>query len=404
MYNQVTEKSRKQWIEEFIKGVSGFNNIYIYGAGSYGKRCGLLFKNAGIKVTGYCVTSMENNPQEIDGISVVEADAIKSKDEDTLFIIAALPKYRIDIKNKLAHMGEGYHNYIDLPDNTEYLIDAKTADRIRRPLLEVTTKIGCKIMCRYCPQDVLINTYFSHPNRPSEMSFDVFKKCIDKTPQNCIVDFCGFSEPFLNTEAEKMICYAADTGRDVALYTTLVGLTKERFDKIKNIPFYYVVLHAPDKDNYAKIEMTDEYTELLKTVLHTKKADGSPFVDRANCQSTPNAKALKCAEGSGIRIGSTNLVDRAGNLRDSSIYEKVYNTGRLECGMAAGLNSNILLPDGTVVLCCMDFGLRHELGNLLESSYDEVTNGAGMMAVRDAMNTEDMWCVCRNCSVARKRE
>jgi DNA repair photolyase len=45
-------------------------------------------------------------------------------------------------------------------------------------LMEITTVIGCKNMCSYCPQRTLINSY----NGERIMTFDTFKQCIDKIP------------------------------------------------------------------------------------------------------------------------------------------------------------------------------------------------------------------------------
>lgn len=34
--------------------------------------------------------------------------------------------------------------------------------------LEITTKIGCKVNCKFCPQNLLIKNYFSNSNDASQ--------------------------------------------------------------------------------------------------------------------------------------------------------------------------------------------------------------------------------------------
>jgi len=60
-----------------------------------------------------------------------------------------------------------------------------------------------------------------------------------------------------------------------------------------------------------------------------------------------------------------------------------------------------MLPDGRVTLCCMDFGMRHVLGNLLEEDYESMMYGGVMKSVEDAMmckNREEI--LCRSCELA----
>jgi len=42
------------------------------------------------------------------------------------------------------------------------------------------------------------------------------------------------------------------------------------------------------------------------------------------------------------------------------------------CGCEEKLYHNVLLPNGDVSLCCMDYGLEQILGNLFESEYDDI--------------------------------
>lgn len=97
------------------------------------------------------------------------------------------------------------------------------------------------------------------------------------------------------------------------------------------------------------------------------------------------------------------MSDRAGNLenKDNKLRggEKC---GRIYCERAVNLNHNVLLPDGTVVLCCNDFGMKHVLGNLLKEDYDSIISSEQMRLVKRGMNIdESLSILCRKCMFAK---
>jgi len=192
------------------------------------------------------------------------------------------------------------------------------------------------------------------------------------------------------------------SGKDISLFTTLVGATVEKIKEVIEIPFYEVVLHVPDVDGYANIPMTPEYFEMLEIVMNAKKQNGLPFIDNANCQSEPHPKILERTRGK-MTIFS-ELTDRAGLLEGEDLVKVNNIQGEIECARAENLDHFVLLPNGEVVLCCNDFSLKHRLGNLLKNSYEEIINGSMMKSVKDSMlclNNVDI--ICRNCMYAKRR-
>jgi radical SAM protein with 4Fe4S-binding SPASM domain len=72
----------------------------------------------------------------------------------------------------------------------------------------------------------------------------------------------------------------------------------------------------------------------------------------------------------------------------------------VECTRNKEYQANVLLPNGDVMLCCMDYSLKHNLGNLLTSSYDEVINGNEVKKVA-ALNKKIGYSdevLCRSCN------
>lgn len=272
-----------------------------------------------------------------------------------------------------------------------------------RPVMEITTRIGCRVACEACPQELFVKEYTRGKRKSmgNEMSFDVFRRCIDKLPRNCVIVFSGMSEPFLNRRCADMMCYAAKKGHRMDLYTTLEGMDQEDFRKIRKLPFGNVVLHIPDTENSTHICLSDTYFKLLNRMLRVKRCNGKPLVTGISCHGHPEKRAARSLERYGVYKDKPDvMIDRAGNLKDKKLgFQSV--TEELFCTRSAFYNHNVLLPDGSVLLCCMDYGMRHVLGNLLESDYGELMrNKVRRKIIQKCECSCDGDVLCRHCTAA----
>ncbi len=393
-FEEKIQKEKENYIKRIKENLIKIDYVVIYGAGKVGRAILNLCKCKSIKIAAFCVTDKSVNPDIVDGVPVIQLSELSFDKERTLILIGFIDSGNSSYLSEL--LDYGWIKYIDTPINALYY-DDWMQDKILRPTLEITPKVGCGIFCKYCPQDTFVSKYYEeNKNRTTYLTFPRFKEFLDKTPNDLIVEFAGFVEPFLNDECVEMMEYTNSTGREMTLYTTLVGLTIEKFERIKKLPFREVVLHTPDEDGHANIPMTMEYLKLLDLMLSTKKASGEPFINSANCQSKPHPKVLEHTKGK-IKI-HVQLNDRAGNLEANNELISKSAKGRITCGRAISLNHNILLPDGSVVLCCMDFGLNHILGNLSEQSYEEIMKSDELRYVKRCMNIDmESSVLCRKC-------
>lgn len=394
------EKNYAKWGSnewDILNYIQKFESVYVYGAGMYGNILVNDLKARNCKVEAVVVTSKKGNPNTIAGIPVVGLEDVIAGDRN-LFVLGVSERYTTEITNLLMMHG---HSHIMILENAFILhggVEPRMEPKI--PKLEITAKIGCRIRCHYCPQQLLWNAYFdNNSQRIAQMKLEDYKTCILRMPKDTIISFAGFVEPFHHPDAVEMILFAHEMGYKVELYTTLDGLTLDQYHLIKDIPFINVVLHTPDKKNYANIHITDEYWKIVDLALGQKKPNGMNFIKRANCQSLPSEEFLKVARGR-IKV-ETELIDRAGNLdSDEGLRASAYKTENIYCNIAYCQNHWVLLPDGTVTLCCMDFALRHVIGNLLSSSYEELLHGEAYMSIRrQMMNLEESsGLLCRSCT------
>lgn len=372
--------------------------IVIYGAGVYGKNLASFLRKNGLTPRSFCVSNLSGNREKEWGIPIRPlADMLREKQDDVYLIAAEPPTNQTMVQALKEH---GISSYIDITPHFYQIVDPVYC----RPIMEITSRVGCGMRCRFCPQDLFIKKYYSI-KRPVVTSFETFKICLDKLPKDVVVDFAGFAEPFLNPAVIDMMEYAYGTGHDLRLYTTLAGLSLNSIARVLKIPFLSVVLHLPDKKHYANIPVTEDYFVMLDQFLSTAKADGQPLVDHANAQCEPPPEILEKVAGR-VRV-SWDMIDWAGNIETPEVRRSKKKSGKLLCAMAARQNHNILLPDGSVLLCCMDWGMNYVLGNLLTDSYESIVQGNTIKKIRSAMVDEPVRpedFLCTSCTSAMEMD
>lgn len=374
-------------------------SLYLFGAGRVAQVLYNVCTKNKIAIQGFCVSDVQKNKSVYNGLPVIDVKHLAIADKNADIVIAVFERGEKKIEKFLRDLG--FTSVFSVPDGIlDY--DPWAAKRYRSPIIEVTSKIGCSVNCRFCPQSTLLSAYFKDDKkRKSVMTFMEFKSYLDVLPQETIVDFSGFVEPFLNHDSLAMMEYTAQSGHECALYTTFRGLTPDEFDRLIKIPFKNVCVHTADADGYANIPVTQEYLAVFAAALEAKKTDGSPFIDTANCQSEPHPEVLKLTQGK-LKV-YCEMSDRAGNLDPNAAnLVHVQKEGKIRCSRAVAMNHFVLLPDGSLVLCCNDYGLKHVVGNLNKSSYEQIMRGEEMKRIWCAMSSDREDIICRKCYFAER--
>jgi organic radical activating enzyme len=260
--------------------------------------------------------------------------------------------------------------------------------------MEITTNIltkGCVVNCVFCPQGTLLNVY----KGDKIMSLDNFKMALDKIPKEITIIFSGFSEPWLNKQCTEMVLYAYEKKHPISIFTTGIGMDIEDIDKIKHIPFSLgpknpiidingkpvrnggFSLHIPDNENYSKHPITEKYIALLE---HIKKIKNSISNFEVISMGTvhekikhifPTATVIKLWSRADNLLKEKDLKPELVALNNK--YEMVYQGIKpMTCNCDEKLYHNVLLPNGDIVLCCMDYSLDNILGNLYAQEYNDI--------------------------------
>lgn len=250
------------------------------------------------------------------------------------------------------------------------------------PTLEITTIIpekGCVVDCVFCPQRTLEKVYTGE----RILTLDNFKSLIDKVPEDVRITFAGFTEPWMNKHCTDMLLYANEQGHPISVFTTGVGVSVEDLEAIAHVPFAGnpnggFVLHLPDSEMLARHPITPGYIKTLEWFKqHSHRIQNFSIMTMGK-DIHPEVKHLFDS------APSYDMWSRAGNLIRESLlkpqlitlkdrWNAVYHEDKNRtCGCVEHLYHNVLLPNGQVTLCCMDYGLEQILGNLHEQSYEEI--------------------------------
>jgi hypothetical protein len=96
------------------------------------------------------------------------------------------------------------------------------------------------------------------------------------------------------------------------------------------------------------------------------------------------------------------MLSRAGNIEEKTdVPTPAKLKGPIRCRSSGdSLNHNVLLPNGDVLLCCMDYGMRHILGNLISSDYASLFNSEKFNRLQKGLNDDSFDILCRCCENA----
>ena len=372
--------------------------LYVYGAGLRGRELyHILFRN-GILIDGFIVTKVDKITQVLDR-PVLQAEQVIF---DNVGIIIGLGD--IYTEEVMKYLTESNIPSERIVDGGKYISQDRGSKELQdNPTVEITTVLGCRVQCKYCPQSLLMQKYFcDNKKRPSIMSLDDFKKIVRNTPDNCDFMFAGMAEPFLNPECLNMLKVSCEAGRNVSLYTTLEGGDQNDIDEILKLPLQFVGLHVADKLGNANITVSERYIKNVEKMINAKKLNGENFINDISAQGEPIPEIEKLCRGKYEVLIS--LQDRAGNLFDSNLAkrEKILTNEKITCCFAGPkLNNHVVLPDGTLLLCNMDYGMQHVLGNIFKDTYDNLRKGVEMKRIFKGISGDiNEKILCKKCLFA----
>ncbi|MEW6739997.1 MAG: radical SAM/SPASM domain-containing protein [Nitrospirota bacterium] len=241
----------------------------------------------------------------------------------------------------------------------------------------------CNASCKTCPYHDL-----SKDLTMGIMEEGLFKKIIDefssivkKYPIRGHVLFCNMGELFIDPNVFEKISYVLNSGLKLVIQTNAFLLTPERTDRLISTGFQgpiYISCHGITPKVYRQV-MGLDINKTLKNIDYLIEHYPKERIQiRAIPYKWPIGEVIKVKrywKERGIRVKIFLPNSRTGLVPDCSSWNLKYPGEKLKgCKKTLPLRDMVVSFDGDAVLCCEDMGRRAVLGNLKESSVQEVWN------------------------------
>lgn len=252
-----------------------------------------------------------------------------------------------------------------------------------KQVIQFNTIIGCGNNCVYCPQKTIIGSYKKISDE-TVMSVDTFSKCLKNLPGDMVLAFGGFSEPFLNRDCVSMIMIGYGLGHPVIVNTTLMGLTKNDVSVLKDLDFDEFLVHLPNKtDNFFVFKQG--YLSILDNVCGSIGGLSFVYFNELDDDIRFVVENHGYSPFNGMLSSVCGLVSEPVNVNGAGFCEMKYN------------RRHIVLPNGDVMVCCKDWGLKHYIGNLLSEEYRVLHKNSDWKCFKKQMKHSGSDIICRNC-------
>jgi hypothetical protein len=241
------------------------------------------------------------------------------------------------------------------------------------------------------------------------MSMDTFRAILAKVPKHVRIDFSGMAEPWANPDATGMLRHALQSGYNVSVYTTLYGMTEEDNSQTELLLRAYaqqvevICIHLPDANgNMRGWKYDKQYETNLQRFFSLRGKVAYFEVMTMDGQGKVHPDLVHLGVPLGAWVGNT----RAGNVVPPSGQpsgQTPHHNSAVVCSFTPYYDQNVVLPNGDVVLCCMDYSVKHRLGNLLEQDYFEIFSG-GAIGELQSVNMRPAFSersLCKSCDRAR---
>jgi radical SAM protein with 4Fe4S-binding SPASM domain len=258
----------------------------------------------------------------------------------------------------------------------------------KKVYVEITN--NCNLDCSFC---------IGNKREKKFIDIDSYEVLLNKLEG--YTDYLYFhvmGEPLLHPKINDLINIAS---KKYNINITTNGYLINRIKNNKNIRQINISLHSFD-DKY-KTTLDEYMNNIFDSVDELSKntyIEYRMWVDNVNKDKIIN----KLEEKYNISIGDIDHITLDKNVfyqvEQEFIWPDINNSYYEEEGTCMGTRSHIgILVDGTVVPCCLDSNGSINLGNIYESSLDDILNGELYSSIKEGfLNNKKIHPMCRHCN------
>ncbi|GMV98959.1 MAG: hypothetical protein AMXMBFR84_00990 [Candidatus Hydrogenedentota bacterium] len=275
------------------------------------------------------------------------------------------------------------------------------------PRVQIQTQAGCNGRCVFCPNEELLATDMPH----GKMSWELFTKIIDElaTMPPRRIGLYMMNEPLSDKRMPEFVRYVSEkipsTKSQIITNGTALNETMAEALIDAGLKELKCSLQSLDPETNKQI-MGYESTKVIENCINFKKAlkrkrsklefRVSMVVQKSNVDDIP--KIRKFWDRHRVRLVTSALENRGGNIKAASEM----NIGEMK-SMGNCIRPSrdlMILYNGDVPLCCVDWFRTTILGNVERQSIREVWHGDAVQRIRDGLREGDVTKlpdICRNC-------
>jgi hypothetical protein len=191
-----------------------------------------------------------------------------------------------------------------------------------------------------------------------------------------------------------MVEYALKQGFKLAIFTTLYNWTEDTVHRMGQLLLEYAAqieifkIHFPDeKGNMKGWKLTPEW-EYAYIGMRTIVQNAGIYYEAMTMSDDGVHPSIRHLPGVGVSHSwSVAAHDRAGTLDTDNVKQQPIKFSPkhqqpIKCSKTDFYNQGVLLPNGEVLLCCMDYDKKHVMGNLLEHGYENLFTNPEMIKIK----------------------
>lgn len=279
--------------------------------------------------------------------------------------------------------------------------------------VQFETHSACNARCIFCPY---AETYKSQPQ--GFMDEALFRKIVAELKTHRVRRISPYmnNEPFLDPKLVEKLSYIKEEipGAKIVITTNGSRLDDRTIDSLlasRSLRALYISFQGIEKGPYEEtmrgnLVFEETMANVLNLIEKWKKAGGEElfkiYVTMVATNKIDPYKATEFWKSKGIKSKWTPLENRGGNIEEArklapkdSALKKFVNCTRL-------YKQAYILWNGDMVLCCTDYERKVVLGNVGETSIEEVWNSPKAKGIRRLFWEGKLGSIplCRDCEIA----
>jgi radical SAM protein with 4Fe4S-binding SPASM domain len=267
-----------------------------------------------------------------------------------------------------------------------YIFKSTYSPKITSIQFEVTN--NCNLKCKMCP----VNNGMKR--KKGFMDFNLFKKIIDENLEMGFALLFNWGEPLLHPKIFEMLEYAKNKGIRTFITTNATLLdTDEKMIKLLKTKIERITISLDGfEDSYTKIRGFD-YKKIEKRILRLIELRNQLNVKtKIDINMVIMPETEKFVPGFYKKWGK--LIDRI-QIQPNILFTRKQRKSRCKELWRGNL---IILWDGKVVPCCVDYEGKMILGDANKERLSNVWNSHQARKLRKLHNTKEFHPVCETCN------